>query len=344
LYDKLDLRFRAGTPLAPEFREICGHLSGDHSWRNPSLFGGRWRPSQFYNGTASLEDCGIDAVVHMECRATPQPNHKVEILRMGEKTYDQAVELCSRIFVCDPAEVGIIRSDLTADIHIGAAGVDWCKRHMFIKAKQTRREFGTVEAYQLVTKGRAGTLYGGQKPEQMRIYNKTAEREMQYEKYLRKFLKASAALPDSFDLEPTTFLAMYGLDRSEQVTRVERQLSGRGLSRLGLTNIPSLLHGAELDPFDQIVFFESAKAGTPELASMSWRDRCVGEHIRHRVETLGLSDTLGWMKASLGRNFYRAKKEFAPFLRLTDNVVGIDAEGLRAAYQASTYRQLLRAA
>ena len=116
MYDYLALRVPAGAPLAPEFREVCGHLSGDRSWRNPSVHGGRWKPSKIYNGSASLEDCGIDAIVHMECRMTKKATHKVEILRMGDKTYDQALDTVSRIFLCDPPDLGIMRTDATADV------------------------------------------------------------------------------------------------------------------------------------------------------------------------------------------------------------------------------------
>jgi hypothetical protein len=196
----------------------------------------------------------------------------------------------------------------------------------------------------MVTKGVAETLYGGVKPNQIRIYNKSAELEKQFEKYTRQFVKMARGLPDSTEIQASSFEDLYGYARGELITRVERQIGGRDLAKLGLTNLPSLLRGTELDPFSQMVFFDVPWFTAHEIEGMNWRRRCIGEHIHSRVETLGLSSTLTWMRASLGNKFYRAKKEFAPFLRLSDNVVGIDAAGLRNAYQASTYRQLRRAA
>jgi len=105
---------------------------------------------------------------------TAEPIHKLEIYDAGEKTYQEMRSLVGSIFDCSPDRLGLMRVDLCADVH--GIDVGWFKRHTIIKSKQTQREFGSVAPYQTVRKGKAETLYAGVKPNQFRIYNKSAER------------------------------------------------------------------------------------------------------------------------------------------------------------------------
>jgi hypothetical protein len=342
LIDKADIRVPEGVRFTPEFLSMNELFSRDgHPWRNPSQMG-RWKPDPAYAGRASFDDCGLDVVVHADCKMTRKRTHKIEILRAGEKTYDEMVHLVQKVVVCEPEDMGLMRVDLTADV--SGVPVDWFKRHVYVKHKQARRELGEVEAYQLVTKGRADTLYGGVKPNQVRIYDKTGERRMQQQKYLRRFTRLNAELPPSSRVEPTSFETKYGHGMWDVITRVERQVHGRHLESLSLKKITDLLTATELDPFNKLVFFTQQTDMEREFLNLSWRDQMAAEALLHRVQTQGISATLSHMKAALGTNFYREKEKFASFLRLADNVVGIDSQRLRDAYASSTYRQMLRAA
>jgi len=281
-------------------------------------------------------------LLHMSCTVTKQPIHKLEILRAGDKTIPEMRELAGRVFASDPDELAIMRVDLTADIE--GVPVDFFKRHSMVQCKQTRRELGTVEHYQVVAKGKAETLYSGVKPNQIRIYDKTGERRMQYGKYLRRFARESAELPESAEIEATTFEAMYGHGMYDVITRVERQVAARDVEKIGVATLRALrLKADALNPFAKMVFFDG-RDPDPRIEDWGFRDWHCGMDLRHRVEQFGLAEVEREMKCELGKNFHRQRKLFAPFLRMASNVVGIDSQRLRDAYASSTARQLLRVA
>ena len=326
--DKLDLRVPGGTPFTESFGRLYGRMSWDAK---------RWRKSQYYSASASFDDCGLDVLLHMHCTMGDKDIHKMEILRSGEKTYAEMVHLCGRVFDCDPERLGIMRVDLTADV--ADVPVDWFKRHTLVQAKQTRREIGSVQTYQTVTKGRAETLYAGVKPNQIRIYDKVAERRMQYGKYLQKFHRMSAENGFAESLQPTSFEAMYGHNDAATITRVERQVAARDIEKMGLVTLKSLTRADLLDPFKKMLFFDSPRFDE-RIEDWGFTDWCVGMHLQQRVRELGYSETYSWLRAQHGKNFDRAKKKYAAFLRVPDNVVSIDAARLRNEYRQSSYRQL----
>jgi hypothetical protein len=243
----------------------------------------------------------------------------------------------------DPDEMGIMRVDLTADLE--GVPVDFFKRHSVVKCKQTRRQHLLVEHGEVIAKGMAETLYSGVKPNQIRIYDKTAERRMQYQKYCNRFARESGLLPKSAEKpKATTFEELYGHGMWDTITRVERQVAARDVEKMGIETLRSLRLKADLlDPFAKMVFF-NGKEPEPTIEHWGFRDWHCGMDLRQRVEWFGLADVERQMKAELKQNYPRQRKHFAPFLRLTSNVVGIDSQGLRNAYATSTRRQLLRAA
>jgi len=368
LLDKLDLRIEGDAPFTQSFGRLYSDSRGDRK---------RWKSSQHYAASASFEDCGLDAIVHIECTMTPKRMHKLEILRVGEKTLAECAEIASRIFEVEPDTHGVMRVDLTADVP--GVPVDWFKRHTLARHKQIRRELGRMESYQNVSQGKSETIYHGKKPNQIRIYDKCAERRMQYGKYLARFARehriGQTVMRDEFanvnkasywstfehsemlaeathllknvldGTQATTFEAMYGHGMWDVITRVERQAgTTREIEKLGLSTLHSVrLRGDSIDPFDKMVFFDGENED-PRIEDFKFKDWCCGMELRRRVEMFGVAEVQRWMRTNLGSNFDRTRKTLAPFLRLKDNVVGISAEGLKQAYQASTYRQLLSAA
>jgi hypothetical protein len=335
LIDKLDLRIPGAVPFTPQFSDVYAATSRDEK---------RWRKSNHYVRVASFEDCGYEMLLHMGCTVTKEPLHKLEILRAGDKTLPEMRELAGRVFATDPDELGIMRVDLTADIE--GVPVDFFKRHTVVRLKQTRREHFHVDPGQTVSKAVAETIYAGVKPNQIRIYDKTGERRMQYQKYCARFARESARLPESAEVQATTFEEMYGHGMYDVITRVERQVAARDVEKMGLRTLRALrMHADTLDPFARMVFFQTQELEprlddgfTPE----AWH---CGMDLRERVKMFGLADVERQMRNEWGaKNYLRARKKFASFLRLTSNVVGIDAQGLRNAYATSTARQLLRAA
>jgi hypothetical protein len=328
MIDKLDIRVPGHIPFTPGFAYLYKSMKDDPK---------RWRRTQHYSASASFEDCGIEATLHIGCTMTKKNMHKIEILRTGEKTYDEMLSICGRVFDTDPAQLGIMRVDLTADIP--NVTVDWFKRKTMVRNKQTRREIGKVEPYQTVRKGRAETLYAGVKPNQIRIYDKTAERRMQYSRYLARFARES----EGIDVQASTFEALYGTGMNDVVTRVERQIGAKDVEKMGLVRVEQLHRLPLMDPFANMLFFEHPQFD-PKIQDFGTETWMAGMYLRNRVQDFGVSDTHQWMRATYGKNFDRAKKKFSVFLRLTDSVVGIDAKRLSSTFQASVTRQLLRVA
>ncbi len=346
MIDYLAIRIPEGAPPTPFFSDLYASTRS-----NPKV----WKSGQFYSASAKLDEFGVDAIVHMDCRMTKKNMHKVEILRAGDKNFEDLLSIPSRLFHGDPLDFGVMRVDLTADVT--DVGMDWFKRHTHVRNKQTRREHGVVDPYETIRKGRAQTLYAGVKPNQFRMYDKTAERQWQYSRYLGKFIRGQKDVREqaSYDVRhglqlempeemgPTTFEALYGTDYNAVVTRVERQVAARDLDRMGLTTVGSLRRLPLLDPFASMIFYDESPGMEP-LPDLSSDAYCAGMMWRSRLKEFGLDETLACMKAAHGKNFHRAKKKFDPFLRVTENVVGIDSKQLTSLFRGSVTKQLLNLA
>jgi hypothetical protein len=323
MIDKADLRVERNVPFTREFQEV--YEASQRGEKRP------WGSSQYFASTADLRGFGYDVRLHMYSTLTPEPIHKLEIYDAGEKTYQEMRSLAASIFDCNPDRLGLMRVDLCADVH--GIDVGWFKRHTIIQSKQTQREFGTVAPYQTVRKGKAGTLYAGVKPNQFRIYNKSAERLVRWKWYVRQ-LKRQAP-----ELEPTPYEVMYGHPSDAIITRVERQITGRDLERVGFSTFESLKAASSISPFKKIVFYE-ASGLEPSMEEYGFAMWTSGMYLRSMVKEFGLAETRGFMKEKLGRNLYRDWKRFEPFLCLPSQTIGIDSSTLYTSFQQSVSRQL----
>ena len=324
MIDKADLRVQRNVPFTKEFQEV--YESSQRGDRRP------WGSSRYFASTADLRGFGYDIRLHMFSTLTPEPIHKLEIYDAGEKTLQEMRALAASIFDCNPDRLGLMRVDLCADIH--GVDVGWFKKHTIIQSKQTQRELGTVAPYQTVRKGRAETLYAGVKPNQFRIYNKALERLVRWKWYMRQ-LKRQAP-----ELEPTQYEAMYGHSSEAIITRVERQLAGRDLGRMGFSTFESLTVAASISPFDKIKFYEATQH-EPSIEEYGFTKWTSGMFLRGVVNDFGLAATRGFMKEKLGRNLYREWKRLEPFLCLPSETLGIDSSTLYTSFQQSVSRQLL---
>jgi hypothetical protein len=62
---------------------------------------------------------------------------------------------------------------------------------------------------------------------------------------------------------------LHGHSPDAIITRVERQIAGRDLAPLGLTDFASLKRAPMLSPFDKVVFYE-AGTGEPAIEDLSF--------------------------------------------------------------------------
>lgn len=339
LIDKLDLRVPGRAKVSRHFNRIlqdCNREArpGDHVWRQ----------SRYFERAGDFSSYGIPAVIHLNCTMTKDQHHKVEILQTGDKTFSEMMAICGEIFDHDPLSWGISRVDLTADVP--NVPVQWFKEHTYVVAKQTTREMGVTRPlpYMAVRKGTAETIYAGVKPNQNRIYNKTAERMMQLKKENNRIIhqlrkKASEDL-QMFEM-PTlpTFEQRYGYPEDKVITRVERQCAGKDLEKLYLTNVERLKMSHCLRPFDKIKFFTGEHEDL-SLERWGFTDWNTGMNLQSLRRDFGINEVRKiMMQAIPGRHWKRTWDKFQPFLR-ADPEVGITAMKLTSEYQDSTARQL----
>jgi hypothetical protein len=323
MFDKVDARVDLKIPFTREFQEVYNASICDE--KSP------WRGSKYFARTADMRGYGYDVRLHLCSILTEKPVNKIEIYDAGEKTYQEVRRLAASVFDCDPGNLGLMRLDLCADIH--GVDVNWFKRHTMVQFKRTNQELGKVYPYRTIRRTDAETLYAGLKPNQFRIYNKTEERMMQWRRSLRR---SSREAPGA---EHPSFEVMFGHSENETITRVERQIVARDLQRMGFSDVNSLQHGAFIDPFENIQFFEPSQS-EPSMEKYGYKQWTSGMFLRQMAQEQGLAQVRGWMREQLGRNMYREWNRMEEFLHVPDHLIGIDGSTLRKAYHSSLGTQL----
>ena len=358
MYDKIDLRVPAGVDLHPIFLSELeergakpGFVEGRDSENNRAMVetfgpwaGSFWRPSQHYERVADLRPLGYPALLHMNCKRTKKPNHKLEFIETGDLSVSKMRVIGRTIFRDDPEQWGIMRADLTADVPVP---VRWFKEHTFAQFKRTTRELGNIQPtrYQMVRKGDAETLYAGVKPNQLRIYNKTLERwarhQLDVQRVIRKAKKEASeqcrvfVMPDILSFEER-----YGYSKDKVITRVERQCYGRDLEKLELKRFADLKYGDILRPFDRIKFSEQ---GALDLSVETWgiTDYLAGSALQTMVRDFGLNEVKRFFQRNVrGDHWKRSMDKYAPWIAARTKE-SLTLDELTTEYQKSTRVQLV---
>jgi hypothetical protein len=179
MIDKLDLRIPRKTPFTPEFQEAYRDAASK----------GLLRPSQYYAQTGDFRPYGYEVRLHMfasfgqRCNSKRSHDHKLELYDTGEMKFDQMLSEISRVFVCDPLELEMLRRDVCVDVD--GVSLNWFKTHARVEFKRNSREIG----YMVVTARKGETFYLGERTNQFRFYNKVAERLYRYLYMLRESRK-----------------------------------------------------------------------------------------------------------------------------------------------------------
>ena len=319
--DKLDLRVGRSVEFTREFAEVYRH--SHDAERSP------WMRSRYFEQVADLREYGYEVRLHMFSRLTATPVHKLEIYDVGDKTISEVGSLVHSIFDCNVSSLGLMRVDLCADVY--GVPVEWFRRNVVIQRKRLKQEIGTVEPYRTVRCGIAETIYAGRKPNQIRIYNKTAERAVQLRRELGRLPRPNE---ESFC---ELFRGRFGHSSEEIVTRVERQVAARDLGRLSLTTFADLSGAFKARPFEALRFHLCNDLPTVEQCGFTTYH--AGMHLRRMVEEEGLENTLAHMRGHHGRNFYRERERYAAFLSAS-GTPALNAEELLSSYRFSTQHQL----
>lgn len=308
---------------------------------------GIWRRSQYYERTGMFEVMGLDVVFHERCSMTKLPNHKIEILKTGEKSLAEIWDISRRMFHCDPDDLGIMRADLTADIP--EVPVPWFRDHTLVSHKRTTRIIGEIPntRFMTVASGVAETLYAGKSPNQFRIYDKTGERMFQLKRENHKIaaLNKKSLLDsrpgESVVLPMMTFEQMFGYDPKKVITRVEVAIHGKSLEKIGLVRAADLRKTPWMHPFEKIKFINDKKLDCdPSLYSND--EWCAGLYWQSVARQHGIAAAKREMYRMHGnKHFYEKWKVFVPFMQTSEKRCSY--EHLQSEFSSSCHRQLYAA-
>lgn len=287
--------------------------------------------------TADLRMYGYEVILHMSC-IHGEPNHKIELVDTGKRSFGFLLNEIERMFDVDPARCGVMRVDCAADVP--GVGVLWFHRHARVRWKQFGNEIGelTLEPagansslYSQMGKREIQTLYWGKRPNCYRTYNKVAEWRAEYRRFcqrgipalIKRMKKAGASAkqiswrlrseginPDADVCDPP-FEEIYGVpERGYTLTRCERQIAGGDVPTIPVPGKPAkewerletlgALKERLLDynPYREI---EIVKPGLLEPAREDYplEDWMAGMYLRDRIQREGHQQTRGWLNSHL---------------------------------------------
>jgi hypothetical protein len=314
--DKLDVRVPRRTPFTPEFQEVYRHASDK----------GLLRPSNYYSKTGDFRSYGYQVRLHMYANFGRKQNskgahdHKLELYDTAEMKFDEMLAEISRVFVCEPLDLEMMRRDVCVDVK--GVSLDWFKTHSRVEFKRNIRDIG----YMIVNARNVETFYLGEKPNQFRLYNKVAERLYQYEWMLRESEKQGLPI--------RSFQQVFGHSESAIITRVERQYGG---SQCGGT-LRSLLKIDRTNPFEPLKFLKSNRA---EISPFGVD--CTTYWAAQHLQKLAGENSTQFVRAHISnivgsKNVKKTWDRFSPYLCPGEG--GIDEQILHGLFLKSMMLQM----
>lgn len=290
-----------------------------------STFSARVRPAVHYSGKADLRGLGIDAHLHLDCKAGGG-SHKLEIFDAGKKTYSEVTELIASLTDANPERWGVMRIDLTADVP--DIPVEWAKQNVRFKFKRTEREYGEIK-YGLLGRGKIETITAGSRPNLFRIYDKVSESRMQFHKLQRK---------QSRDSDPLDFEQEFGFKETDTVTRFERQCGGKGIPS-ELETFGDLQRAPDFNPFQNLQIVRSGAARLPTPEDCEGLEYYTGMGLRGELKERGMQGFRKALNSQTNGNAARTMQRYARFL-VDEKPCAFSIEQLREIYRESVIRQL----
>ena len=307
-----------------------------------------------------LEDCTRgrrrdDVVaVHLYLR-NGRPNHKIEIIDVGEKSLQDMARIVTLLFDVDPWTLAVMRTDLAANIE--GVSVSWFKDHSYVNRKQfsSRIEKSHEKELQFVGMGSAvaQTIYAGKRPCLIPIYNKLAEWRMQWHKHeikCKRFndhmegLEMSAEQRYYGRLIPPTFAEYcsargYQLHDGSMLTRIERQIGGNRVPPEYAT-LGSLRYAQDHQPFSGVQItcnepIQNIDSPPPGVPIRDWLASIGLQTVKERLgsEQLARSLVLRHGKGN-GKRILESLTESAPTKRPP-----LTMEEIQESYVSSTLLQ-----
>lgn len=285
----------------------------------------------------------LPVILHQGNRFNRKAGDKVELIETGGLKLLEMVSTVQNLYQIDAQEQRILRLDLAADNE--DVTVEWFRTHTYARFKQTQREW-KVES---ISQRRAESVTAGMKPNQLRTYDKTAHRKVLLGKERRKMLKEDRGLC-------MTFEERWGYSPDKTVTRVERQIGGEQIAKVGYTKVGNLYELQTCDPFKQIIFpgeghsldIYAGRFSEFENALMHLRPehRITAKYLRDYALSEGIKHTQNHLRrmCKTPTEFYRLWKRYQPFVMPVDTSNGTTRERLQLAFRASITKQLTYAA
>jgi hypothetical protein len=332
--DKLDVEVPARMPFTPEFHRAFYNPANDKLLRKTT--GG------LYLVTADLRGVGINGRLSVEHKHHKKLGPKLEIIGAGEMTFSQWAEVHDQIFAGECYDNQILRADLTADVR--DVSVWELGRAMTVKFKQTTRQFYgddddnarynlTPQIMGAVQRLAAETQTYGNKPKQIRIYNKTRHRSDVLLREMHYWQRRRGE-------ELSTFEGAFGYDHRQMITRIERQMGARETrDAWGVAALGDIHKLADCDPWERMKFAQDLRP-MQSLASLKPTERALILFMRERIDLAGIDQARAWMRGQfdLANSFRKWWRENEHLMMVSGPK--ISRAMLTAEFRSTTIEQL----
>lgn len=274
----------------------------------------------------------LPVILHQGNRFNKKAGDKVELIETGNLKVLDMVATVQSLYQIDALDQRILRLDLASD-NEGVA-VEWFRTNTYARFKQVQEEWNT----RTISKNRAETLYFGRAPNQLRIYDKTRHRKVLLSKERRSMPKSDRDLC-------MTFEERWGYPADKVITRVERQIGGEQIAKVGYTRVGNLYELGNCHPFTQIVFPDDVRR-PQRLKGLTAEQQITAEYLRDFAMRDGIQHMWNelYNRCPHRTQFYRLKKRYEPFVMPLSEADGTTREKLHKAFLASMQQQLKYAA
>jgi len=366
MIDKIEVISERGNGFGKQFKPIEQELRG-----NPRF--ASFRPSKHYLAVGDLRPFGFDAIMHLEQRR--YGTSKLELLDTGTKKLGEMCSTVEDLLDGDPLRHRVSRIDLCADV--AGIALTWFRDHIRVKRKQWLAEFSQESK---MGKKFYGTYYWGKRPSCLRVYDKVAERKIEYDRWCRRTIREERkawgqenAIAKPEDRKPLLlpelpdFLewlaielpisqqarraqaAIPGLEDPEQlqcfpvVTRVENQMGGRVPENLSSLHLVKT-NAREFDPFAGLELL-TGRREVPDPNAKDASGKYIWDPVRYATG-IGIRELFKTWGAQQAWNILDRQRHGARILETYRDFIpdtgepGITPAALRDRYQATVTQQL----
>jgi hypothetical protein len=315
--DKVENQIPYATSFQPDFRFVEKEL-------RYAGFCSVVRPSRNYQGVIDLRPFDIDALLHLHYKRGGPRNHKLELLRSGEKSLEQMRGIIVKVFDVDPDKLKTMRLDFAADMR--GVPVTYLQDSLRVKYKRTASVRGQLD-YETVGGRKLEYFRYGKSPNCLRVYDKPAECKAR----MRELLKSA-----NRDAEPPTYEELFGFPENTIMARVERQAGGGKIPEQ-LATFGQLRNAAEFDPFTNLeILPRDFPYPNPQLHGVARSVKLMGIH--NLIERHGYQQARAMLNCE--GNVKRMMDDYQDYLLESKSLTELSVGSIIDSYQRSTRKQI----